>query len=121
MAATATTTRTVAPAVASGAELRWDDSEFHTGVTATDDECGLTFVTREGKGDWFHIDLGEARCRMSAVMLATGETVAYLGLPADLPVEVSTLAQRRATDSVEWTEYPNVETALVALAFEHLT
>jgi hypothetical protein len=118
MAATNTTFRTVAPAVASGLELRWEGSEYHTGVTVTDSTVfrGWVRVTREGKADVVSVDLSRARTEMAPVLATSeDEVVAWLGLPFDGPIQVT-----RKRDDLDWVEYPNVETALVALAFEHI-
>lgn len=129
MAATITTAKTVAPvnladtvtlgAWGEGVELRWEGEEFYTGISLHDIDYGITAVVRAGKGDWLHVDLGVARVQMSPVMLGSGHTVAWLGLPLDAPVQVTTQAQRVDPNCTDWTEYPNMETALVALAFEH--
>jgi hypothetical protein len=114
---TTTTTRTVATATASGAELRWDGSDFHTGVTVTDSEVflGWVRVTREGKGDVVTVDLSRARSEMAPVLCTSYDTiVAWIGLPFDGPVQTTT----PGVDG--WVEYPNVETALVSLAFDYI-
>lgn len=109
---------------AGSVELRWADSEFHTGVTLSRVHGGETMIGRQCKGDRLYVNLTTARHGMAPVIFTDGQVVGYLGTPSDGPVQYATWEQHRATAAgalVEWTEYDNVETALVDLAFWYVS
>lgn len=81
---------------------------------------GVTEVTREGKGDRLRVHLDDATRHVVPVVWTDHRVVAYLGAPAGLPVAVQTAEQYDAAvrgEVTDRTEYPDIETALVDLAF----
>ncbi len=124
----APTTITTVAELVYGQELRWDGSEYHTGVTVTQVEGNpwKVRVTRCGKGDALLVDLFTARTRMAPVYLE-GQPKPVAALGDDRSDDVvcvvwSGLYFRSAADRAElgWTQVADVATALVALAFEHI-
>lgn len=125
-AAFAPTTITTVAKLVYGQELRWDGSEYHTGVTVTQVGGGKVRVTRCGKGDALLVDLFTARTRMAPVYLE-GQPKPVAALGDDRSDDVvcvvwSGLYFRSAADRAElgWTQVADLQTALVALAFEHI-
>jgi hypothetical protein len=111
-----------------GRDLRWAGSCDSTGVhlNNTHDLDGeqRTRVALTGKDRHLLVDLARARADYAPVFLA-GEVspLAYLSAEPDIVATVTDVSWRGGLNrwSARWVEYPNVETALVDLAYEYCT
>lgn len=113
----------VAPAGAfDGQELRWEGSEYHTGVrVVVDGAPGWVLITRPGKGGDLRVSLDRARSGMAPVY-ATGvkesrQIVATLGWPMPSRGDVCTTV----VGHPGYECHANIESALVGLAFYWLS
>lgn len=82
-------------------------------------------LSREGKGDWLDVDLASARWGMTGVFLSgQPSAVAAFGLPqqdghewAEVVFSGRYFRSREDRERLPYVDYPNKETALVALGF----
>lgn len=125
MPGTTTDLARVAPFESYGRDLVWADTGKSTGVFLVSRVAEqATRIMRGGRG-YLTVDLHAARRFMAPVMLSGNiSPIAYLGVPdPDIsPVQVTDPTWRDGLNrwSSRWTEFPNYETALVALAYDHL-
>lgn len=95
-----------------------------TSVIVRTDAAALTHITREGKGDRLRVHLTDAARHMTPVVFTDHRVVAYLSTAPGGATLVQTPEQYDAAvrgDDTDYAEYANVETALVDLAFWHVS
>lgn len=109
-----TATKTVAPFEGFGRELMWAAQDYSTGVMLTADLfASTTRVVRPGKGDYLEVNLAAARFGDAPAPITRSgdaEVVAYLACREGEPVIARVVGEFEV-------RYPNVETALVELAY----